>query len=47
MTGLEVYAYYLAPLVMLGAGLGMVAITRIIESRERRVVDATDRRGGR
>lgn len=36
MTALEIYAYYLAPLVMLGVGLGVVAITKFLESRERR-----------
>lgn len=36
MGGQEIYALYLAPLIMLGFGLGMVGLTRLIERWERR-----------
>lgn len=36
MTTLQIYAFYIAPLLMLVAGLGMVGLTKLIERWERR-----------
>lgn len=36
MSDLEIYISYIAPLIMLGFGLGMVGMTRLIERWERR-----------
>lgn len=36
MSGQEIYAFYLAPLIMLAFGLGMVGLTKLIERWERR-----------
>lgn len=43
MSGQEIYAFYLAPLIMLAFGLGMVGLTRLLERWERRTGHA-DRR---
>ena len=36
MNGFEIYALYLAPLVMVAVGLGTVALTRVLDRREDR-----------